>query len=88
MKEDVIDASLTEMHRLGDLGFKDRQLQAAICLLSKEVSKSNFRQYGQMKSSEGKSQRREQERERVRRKKIQVREKVGKPRNTVFFPMI
>jgi len=28
--------------------------------------------------------RREQERERVRRKKIQVREKVGKPRNTVF----
>jgi hypothetical protein len=60
MKEDVIDASLTEMHRLGDLGFKDRQLQAAICLLSKEVSKSNFRQYGQMKSSEGKSQRREE----------------------------
>jgi hypothetical protein len=25
------------------------------------------------------------ERERVRRKKMQVREKVGKPRNTVFF---
>ena len=48
------------MHRLGDLGFKDRQLQAAICLLSKEVSKSNFRQYGQMKSREGKSQRREE----------------------------
>ena len=29
--------------------------------------------------------RREEERERIRRKKIQVREKVGKSRNTVFF---
>jgi hypothetical protein len=29
--------------------------------------------------------RREEERERVRRKKIQVREKVGKSRNTVFL---
>jgi hypothetical protein len=29
--------------------------------------------------------RREEETERVRRKKIQVREKVGKSRNTVFF---
>jgi len=28
---------------------------------------------------------REEERERVRRKKLQVREKVGKSRNTVFF---
>ena len=50
----------------------------------------NFRQYGQMKSSDGKSQRRkrEEERESLRRKwrkKIQVREKVGKSRNTVFF---
>ena len=41
-----------------------------------------------------KSQRREkkksenQRRERVRRKKMQVREKVEKSRNTVFFPMI
>ena len=43
------------------------------------------------KSRGGKSQRREekkrqdQRRERVRRKKMQVREKVDKPRNTVFF---
>ena len=32
--------------------------------------------------------RREEESERVRRKKIQVREKVGKSQNTMFFPMI
>ena len=44
-----------------------------------------------MKSRGGKSQRREekkkedQRRERVRRKKMQVREKVEKSRNTVFF---
>ena len=44
-----------------------------------------------MKSSGGKSHRREetkkedQKRESLRRKKIQVREKVGKSRNTVFF---
>jgi hypothetical protein len=44
-----------------------------------------------MKSRDGKSQRREekkkedQERESLRRKKIQVREKVGKSRNIVFF---
>ena len=44
-----------------------------------------------MKSRGGKSQRREekkkkdQKRESLRRKKIQVREKVGKSRNTVFF---
>ena len=61
-------------------------------LLSKEVSKSNFRQYGQMKSRarqrqrEEKDQKREdQRRERVRRKKMQMREKVGKSRNTMFF---
>jgi len=58
--------------------------------LSKEVSKSNFRQYEQMKSGGGKSQRREkkkedQRRERVRRKTMQVREKVGKSQNIVFF---
>jgi len=47
--------------------------------------------FGQMKSRGGKSQRREekkkddQKRESLRRKKIQVREKVGKSRNTVFF---
>ena len=44
-----------------------------------------------MKSRDGKSQRREekkkeyQKRESLRRKKIQVREKVGKSRNTLFF---
>ena len=44
-----------------------------------------------MKSRDGTSQRSEekkkeyQKRESLRRKKIQVREKVGKPRNTVFF---
>ena len=50
-----------------------------------------FRRYGQMKSRDGKSQRREekktedQKRERLRRKKIQVLEKVGKSRNIVFL---
>jgi len=45
-----------------------------------------------MKGRDGKSQRREENRrrkkikeEKVRRKKIQVREKVGKSRYTVFF---
>jgi len=44
-----------------------------------------------MKSRDGKSKRREEKRRRrigedtVRRKKIQVREKVGKSRNIVFF---
>ena len=44
-----------------------------------------------MNRNDGKSQRTEekkkedQKRERLRRKKIQVREKVGKSRNTVFF---
>jgi hypothetical protein len=44
-----------------------------------------------MKSRVGKSQRRaekkkeDQKRESLRRKKIQVREKVGKSRNAVFF---
>ena len=45
-----------------------------------------------MKSRDGKweesEKRREEERESLRRKKIQVREKVGKSRNIVFFPMI
>ena len=65
-----------------------------VCLsLSKEVWKSNFRQYAQMKSRDGKSQRREekrreedQKRESLRRKKIQVRKKVGKSsQNAVFY---
>ena len=41
-----------------------------------------------MKSRDGKSQRREEEdqkRENLRRKKIQLREKVGKSQNAVFF---
>ena len=56
----------------------------------KEVYKSNFRQYGQIKSRDGKSQRREekkkenQKRESLRGKKIQMRGKVGKSRNTAF----
>ena len=56
----------------------------------KEVYKSNFRQYGQIKSRDEKSQRREekkkanQKRESLRRKKVQVCEKVGKSRNTAF----
>ena len=50
-----------------------------------------------MKSRDGKSQRREEKRREeeriskrnsIRRKKIQVREKVGKSRNPAFFPMI
>ena len=49
--------------------------------LSKEVWKSNFRQYGEMKKQ---SAGRRVRREKIRRKKMQVREKVGKSRNTVF----
>ena len=49
---------------------------------SKEVWKSNFRQYGEMKKQ---SAGRRVRREKIRRKKMQVREKVGKSRNTVFF---
>ena len=63
-----------------------------ITVLPKEVWKSNFRQYGQMKSRAGKRQREKRKirrkksrRERVRRKKMQMREKVGKSRNTMFF---
>ena len=50
--------------------------------LSKEVWKSNFRQYGEMKKQ---SAGRRVRREKIRRKKMQAREKVGKSRNTVFF---
>ena len=49
---------------------------------TKEVWKSNFRQYGEMKKQ---SAGRRVRREKIRRKKMQVREKVGKSRNTVFF---
>ena len=66
-------------------------------LLSKEVWKSNFRQYWQMKSRGGKSQRQKrrkkkmkegQRRERVRREKMKVREKVEKSAKPRVFPMI
>ena len=58
----------------------------SLTILSKEVEKLNFRQYGQMKSRAGQRQREEKVlRERVRRKKMQMREKVGKSRFTVFF---
>ena len=56
---------------------------------SKEVQKSNFRQYGQMEKQRWEeSEKRREERKSLRRKKIQVREKVGKSRNTMFVPMI
>ena len=68
---------------------------------SKEVWKSNFLQYGQMKSRDGKSQSRKSEEkvkeekrrkkikeEKVRSKKIQVRQKVGKSRDTMFFQCV
>jgi len=45
---------------------------------SKEVKKSNFRQYGQMEKQREEQKREDQRRERVRRKKMQVREKVEK----------
>ena len=53
--------------------------------------RSQTRQDGQMKSRDGKSRRdgkshgKEEERESRRRKKIQVRERVGKSRSTVFL---
>ena len=50
------------------------------------------KKYGQMKSRDGKSQRREEKRrrkkikeEKLKRKKIEAREKVGKSRCTMFF---
>ena len=55
--------------------------------ISKEVLKSNFRQYyGQWKSRGGKSQRRDRKkREEGRRKKIKMCGKVEETRPTVFF---
>ena len=53
--------------------------------------KSNLRQYGKIKIRDGKSQRKEEKkkkeqgRERVRRQKMQVLEKVAKSLNNVFF---
>ena len=58
------------------------QLNCIYTFYRREVWKSNFRQYGEMKKqSAGKRVRREK----IRRKKMQVREKVGKSRSTVFF---
>ena len=60
-------------------------------IIEGSLKKSNFRQYGQVKSRAGQRQREEKDRreksrrERVRRKKMQMREKVGKSRNTMFF---
>ena len=67
-------------------------------LVIDEMLMSYFRHYGQMKSRDGKSQRRKSEgkvredkrrkkrikEEKVRRKKMQAPEKVGKLRNIVF----
>ena len=64
------------------IGLKKTPIDIAKLYCSKEVWKSNFRQYGEMKKQ---SAGRRVRRERLRRKKMQVREKVGKSRNTVFF---
>ena len=66
--------------------------------LSKEVWKVNFRQCGQiaqpgrssgMEKVKGEDKRRRKsEKEKVRRDKLQVREKVGKSRNTVFSDVL
>ena len=66
--------------------------------LSKEVWKSNFRQYGELKSRAEKQSQKMKSREekveseerryncaKVRRKKIHLREMLGKSRNAVFF---
>ena len=75
---------------------KKRQIMSNLCIDivegSLEVKLPTI--YGQMKSKGGKSQRREEKRreeerrskrESLRRKQIQVHEKVGKSRNTVFL---
>ena len=62
-----------------------------VCVNQNQSKYSLFRQYGPMRSRDGKSQRRAEEkqeyqrRERVRGKKMQMHEKVGTSRNTVFF---
>ena len=68
------------------------RLMSLVGMLSKEVWKLNFRQYGEMEmahpgrsSDVEKSEGRNSDVEKVRREKMQVREKVGKSRNTVFF---
>ena len=73
---------------------RDRQKKKRSLLwLSKEVLKSNFRQYGQMEkqrwaeSEKGRDEkkREDQRKERARRKKVQLREKGEKSRFTMFF---
>ena len=60
-------------------------------ILSKEVWKSNFRQYGQMEkqrweeSERRRAEERRSEKRKSEKKKMQVREKIGKSRITVFF---
>ena len=46
------------------------------------------RREGKGREEKRREEERRSKRESLRRKKIQVREKVGKSRNTVFFPMI
>ena len=55
--------------------------------IRRQFRSPTFRQYGQMKSRDGKREKKKEDkkRESLRRKKIQVRGKVGKSRNTVFF---
>ena len=62
-------------------------------ILSKEVLKSNFQHYGQMKSRDGKSQRRGEEERRSKKRKSQNKEDTGarkgrKVAKHCVFPMI
>ena len=52
-------------------------------VFSKEVWKLNFQQYGQMEKHS--QEEAEAAMEKVRKQKMQLREKVGKSQNTVFF---
>ena len=52
----------------------------------KSTARKKLRQ-GESQKREGKRWRRS-EREKVRREKVQARTNVGKPRNTLFFPML
>ena len=55
---------------------------------SKEVKKSNFRQYGQMEKQREEQKREDQRRERVRRKKMQGARKGRKVMIHYVFPMM
>ena len=59
-------------------------------VLWKEVWKLNFGQYGQMETHHSQKEAqtwRRSEMKKVRREKMQVREKIAKSPNAVFFPM-